>query len=112
MTRAEIYTMLNAIGIPCVYHHFSEGSGQQPPFICFYYPNDNDFKADDTRYVRVDALTIELYTDNKDFTLEETVENALLGAGLVFTKTESYIDTEKMFMVVYETEVLINGQQN
>lgn len=109
MTRAEIYTMLNAIGIPCVYHHFSEGSGQQPPFICFYCPNDNDFLADNTNYVKVDALTVELYTDNKDFELEGRLEAALNGAGLVYTRFGEYIDSEKMYMQTYETEVFIDG---
>lgn len=109
MTRAEINTLLKGVGVPTVYHHFREGTGQQPPFICFYYPNDDDFKADNTHYVRVDALTVELYTDNKDFGLESTLETALLGAGVVFSKTETYIDSEKMYMIVYETEVLING---
>ena len=109
MTRAEVYTMLNNTGIPTVYHHFREGTGKQPPFVCFYYPNDDDFKADDTHYVKVNALTVELYTDEKDFGKESTVETALLNAGLVFRKNEVYIDTEKMFMVTYETEVIIDG---
>lgn len=108
MTRAEIYTMLTTVDIPVAYHHFSEASGQEPPFICFYYPNDDDFKADDTHYARIDAVTIELYTDNKDFTLEASLEAALLNAGIVYGKTEEYISGEKMYMTTYNTEVLID----
>lgn len=109
MTRAEIFTMLKSVGIPTAYHHFAENTGIQPPFICFYCPDDNDFLADNTNYVKVDALTVELYTDNKDFELEGRLEAALNGAGLVYTRFGEYIDSEKMYMQTYETEVLIDG---
>lgn len=109
MTRAEIFTLIKSAGAPAAYSHFRDNTGQQPPFICFYYPNDDDFKADNTHYVGIDALTVELYTDNKDFALEKTLESILLGAGLVYSKTETYIDTEKMYMITYTMEVLIDG---
>lgn len=108
MTRAEIYTMLKSVGIPAAYDHFNEGTGIQPPFIVFYYPNDNDVIADNTNYVRVDALTVELYTDTKDFKLEKKLEDALTGAGLVYSRFGEYIDSEKMYMQTYQTEVLIH----
>ena len=109
MTRAEVYNMLCTVNVPVAYHHFAENSGQQPPFICFYYPYDDDFKADNTNYRRIDSLIVELYTDNNEFTLEGLLETALTGAGLVWTKTETYIDTEKMYMITYTMEVLIDG---
>ena len=53
---------------------------------------------------------IPVYTDNKDFAIENAVEAALNAAGLVFSRNESYIDTEKMYMVSYETEVIITEE--
>ena len=52
-------------------------------------------------------MTIELYTDNKSFDLEERVEDALAGAGLTYARSETYIDTEKLYMVVYSTEIIV-----
>lgn len=109
MTRAEVYTMLCTVNVPVAYHHFAENTGQQPPFICFYYPYDDDFKADNANYRRIDTLFVELYTNNKDFSLEESLEAVLTGAGLVWRKTEEYISAEKMYMITYTTEVLIDG---
>lgn len=110
MTTAEIYTMIQAVGVPCVYHHFREGTGQEPPFICFYFPGDNDLLADDTNYVQINQLIIELYTDAKEFDLEQTLESVLKQNGFVWTKTETYIESEKMYMETYTMEVLINGE--
>lgn len=109
MTYAEISQMISAVGIPYAYHHFEEGSGQQPPFITFYYQGDNDFVADNTNYATIRPLTIELYTDNKNFALEAAVESVLTANDLAFSRTEVFIDSEQMYMVTYYTEVIINA---
>ena len=109
MTYAEISQMISAVGIPYAYHHFEEGSGQQPPFITFYYQGDNDLIADNINYQTVRPLTIELYTDNKDFALEAAVESVLTANDLAFSRTEVFIDSEQMYMVTYYTEVIINA---
>lgn len=108
MTYKEVKTLLSSAGIPVVYYQWPEGQAPEPPYLVFYYPGDNDFKADDSNYSKVRELTVELYTDQKDFALEETVESIL--SPLVYSRNEAYLDTERMFMVSYETEVLINGQ--
>lgn len=108
MTLQEIAAMVESIGLPYAYHHFPDGSGQMPPFVCFYYPQSDDFIADDTNYKRINQMTVELYTDNKDFALEQRVEAALNSAGLVWSKEEFYIDEERMYLASYLTEVIIN----
>jgi len=110
MTYAEIAGVIRSIGIPFAYHHFPENTGQQPPFICYYYPNSNDLKADDINYQSINDLTIELYTDNKDFALEAQVEAVLKDYGFVFSRDETYIESEKMYMVAYYTGVIINAE--
>lgn len=110
MTYEEISQLIASIGIPYAYYQFPERTGQEPPFICFYYPASNDFLADNQNYQKISALRIELYTANKDFALEKAVEDVLRGEMLVYTRNEDYIDSEKMFMITYDTEVLINEQ--
>ena len=109
MTTQEISRMIADIGIPYAYYQFSEATAKPPPFICFYYPNSADFMADNINYAKINALTIELYTDNKDFSLEKRVEDMLTAHGLPYTREETYIDTERMYMVIFNTEVFING---
>lgn len=112
MTREEIASMIAGIGLPNACDHFRDKKGQHPqgpPFICFLYPNDDDFKADNVNYARVTALVIELYTDNVDFGLEDAVAAALIAHELPFTKDQTYIDSERMYQTTYETEVILNA---
>lgn len=109
MTYKEISQMIAEVGVPYAYYQFPEETGQEPPFICFYYPNNNDFVADGENYVNVVQLVIELYTDNKDFSLEATLEAVLDEHDLVFTREETYIDSERMYLQTYYTEVIINA---
>lgn len=107
MTYQNIATMLNSVGIPTAYHHFAEGSGQEPPFICFFYESSADMYADDSNYQKIENLVVELYTDNKDFALEQRLESVLRDAGLTWSRDETYISTERMYEVIYNIVVII-----
>lgn len=111
MTFKEVSQMIQGIGLPYAYYQFPDNTGQQPPFICFFYPNNNDVLADNSNYQKVEHLAIELYTDNKDFTHEAAVEAALSEHDLVWSRSEEYIDSERMFLVVYETDVVITTEE-
>lgn len=110
MTFKEISTMIKNIGLPYAYYQFPEGTAEAPPFICFYYSNDDDLKADNSNYQKIEHLNIELYSDEKDFVNESAVEAALAEAGFVWKRTETYIDTEHFYMVLYETDVVITSE--
>lgn len=111
MRYQDVVTMLTEIeqtlGIPFTYYSYPIGQAPLLPFIVFLYPSSANMTADNTIYQRVDNLTIELYTENKDFALEQSVES-ILSKYIVWDKTEDYIDSEHMFMITYETEIYIN----
>ena len=109
MTYPQIATMVASIGVPYAYYQFPEGTAQPTPFVCFYFDSSNDLYADDKNYQKIRPLTIELYTDNKDFTLEATIEGILSSNGLTYARSESWIDSERMNMVVYTTDVIITS---
>lgn len=108
MTYKQIDTMVGLMGLPYAYYQFPE-TGQKPPFICWYLEGIDDLYGDNINYQRIVNLTIEFYSDEKDFTNEAAIESQLTLSGLTYTKTETYIDSEKMHQTVYEMEVLING---
>lgn len=105
MTIKEIKEMLTEAGLPLAYHHFAEGESPEPPFLIYLIPGSDNFSADGKVYYKVKELDVELYTDIKDPVLEETLESIFDAHELFYNKTESYIDTEKMYEVLYEMEV-------
>ena len=105
MTKAEVVVMLEEIGLPFAYDHFAEGEAVNPPFLVYLYPRANNFAADGVAYYKIDRLQIEVYTDKKDIGLEEKVEAVLDKHGFFYSKSETWINSEKMYEVLYETEV-------
>jgi hypothetical protein len=100
----EVINILEELGIPYAYDHFAEGEGPDPPFICFRCPNSDNFAADGTVYFPITETDIELYTDRKDPETEKKLEGLLIGSGIFFEKTETWIDSEKLYEVLYSFE--------
>lgn len=109
MTRKEVASMIATLKIPYAYYQFDEGTGQAPPFICFFYTSSDDLYADGMNYQKITGLSIEFYSSEKDFSTEATIEALLNSNGLTYQKEEAYIDSEKMFMTSYEMQVLITN---
>lgn len=113
MTYKEVSQMISEIGIPYAYNEFADGTGITPPFICFMFTSSsNDFMADNKNYQAIRPLAIELYTDNKDFALEEALESKLIENEIPFIRQETYLDGEQMFMVVYTTQIVIEEEND
>lgn len=108
MTRAEVFTMIQSMGFPAAYNHFTDDTAKPAPFICFYFPSSDDMMADDINYRKIEQLYIELYTDNKDFAAEISVETVLRSKCLPYQRSETYLDTEQMYLNLYTTEVIID----
>lgn len=110
MTYKEVKTMVATLGLPFAYKQFPNNTEQAPPFICYLFTDrSTDLMADNKNYSKLRPLSIELYTDEKDFEKEATIETALTNAGLAFTRSEDYIESERMYQITYDTEVLIDG---
>ncbi len=108
MTTKEIKTMIASSGDPCVYHHYPEGKVPALPYNIFYFPEDDNFSADDITYQKNTILRIEHYSDNKDFDGENKLEKVLNDNHLPFRKLEAWIESEKLYQITYETEITIN----
>ena len=110
MTSKQVASMVNEIGIPSSYYQFREDTGQQPPFVCFFFSNDNDMKADDSNYAKIERLILEVYSANKDFALESTVESVLASHSMVWSRSETHLGDEDMYEVIYQMDVCITPE--
>jgi len=106
MTYTEIKAMLEEAELPLAYDHFAEGEAPDPPYLVFLFPASDNFAADGRVYQRIDQLDIELYADMKDPTLEKRLEAVLDRHGIFYEKTETWIESERLYEVLYSTEVL------
>ena len=105
MTMEELVAMLHKTGIPFAYDHFAEGESPEPPFICYLLPGSNNFAADGKVYFKMNQVMIELYTDSKDLAVERKVETVLDDSSIFYNKSEVWIQSEKLYEVLYSFEV-------
>jgi hypothetical protein len=104
MTQAELYQALKSIGFPVAYGSFT--NPVTPPFITYQFAYSSDMIADNHNYVDIGNFQVELYTDKKDLTTEKKVQDKLKELGLPYRKFETFLDTENMYQILYEIQIL------
>ena len=108
----DLMQLMEEIGIPFAYDHFAEGESPDPPFITFLLPGSDNFAADGKVYLKIDEVHIELYTDEKNPETEALVEDVLDAHEIFYDKTEVWIESEKLYEVLYAFEgSVINGKE-
>ena len=105
MTMEKVVEMLQEMKIPFAYDHFAEGESPEPPFICYLLPGSNNFAADGKVYFKINQVRIEIYTDSKDLAVERKVEMVMDESGIFYNKSEVWIQSEKLYEVLYSFEV-------
>ena len=101
----RLLEMLREMQLPFAYDHFAEGEATEPPFLCYLLPGSNNFSADGAVYFKISEVRLELYTDTKDLSLEQAVEAVLDRHGLFYDKSETWIESEKLYEVLYFFEL-------
>lgn len=96
----DLKELLERLKMPVAYNHFNEAT--TPPCLIYRRSLTGNFSADDKVYKKLNQFYVELYTEYKNITLEESLE-WLFDESDIFWNVESedYIDTEKMYQVVY-----------
>lgn len=104
MTQGELFNHLKSLGLPVQYHHFTDPP--IPPYLVYLFAYSNDLMADNFNYQDISSFQIELYTNKKDLQSEALVENKLKALFMPYNKIETWIDTEKLFQVIYEIQLI------
>ena len=71
----------------------------------FYFPVQIISRADNIVYAAFENLNIEIYTDEKNPELEASVEAVLKEHELFWQKSEVWIESEKLYEVLYQMTV-------
>ena len=105
----RIAELIKSMGLSFAYDHFAEDESPAPPFICYLTPGSDNFAADGRAYYKINIVNIELYTDTKDPSVEQKVESVLDANGIFYDKTEVWIESEKLYEVLYQFELEVNN---
>jgi len=103
MQADELYTLLKTTGLPVAYHAFKKPPSL--PYLVYLFTFSDNFGADNKVHSRADVYQVELYTVKKDPVIETKLEAALDGAELYWDKSETFIESEDMYQILYEIEI-------
>lgn len=109
MQYKDVSDMIGEMKLPYAYYAFPENTEQATPFVVFWYPQNDGYYADGENYVPIHVLYIELYTDHKDPAIEAQVEQVLRNHDMAWEKGEETIESELMYLVRYQSEVIIDA---
>ena len=101
----RLLEIIKRIGLPNAYHHFAEGESPEPPFLIYLLPASDNFSADGRVYFKANEVHIEIYTDYKSPNIEKKVEAVLDEHGIFYNKSEVFIESEKLYEVLYIFEM-------
>lgn len=101
----KLLEIIKHIGLPNAYHHFAEGESPEPPFLIYILPASDNFSADGRVYFKANEVHIEIYTDYKSPNIEKKVEAVLDEHGIFYNKSEVFIESEKLYEVLYIFEM-------
>ena len=102
---ASLINVIEELNLSFAYHHFAENNAPNPPFLIYLIPGTNHFKADGKIHHKIAVVHLELYTDKKDLDLETKVETILENYEIIYDKTEVWIESEKLYEVLYTFEM-------
>ena len=103
MTLSEFADILKTTGLPVAYRAWPEQKAPPLPYICYLCVGNSPVYADASVYFQSTEVNVEVYTRTKEPAVEVAVEAAL--KGFHWRKSETYIDTEKCYQILYEIEV-------
>ena len=97
----ELLAIVKEIGLPNAYNHFAESEAPAVPYLLYLIPGNDNISADDRAYVKINEVHLELYTDCKDLAAEEQVESVLDAHDIFYDRSETWIESEKLYEVLY-----------
>ena len=109
MTEETVTQMIEEMDLPFAYHHFAEGEEPSLPYLIYLYPESIEFSADGKVYAKGMVLRIELYSGIRDISAERRIEAVLYAYEMFYHKQEVFIESERLYEIMYEMEVPVMG---
>lgn len=105
MTLPELKELLKALGLPVAYLQWTVGQVPELPYILYYSDEDNNFFADDVVYSDGYAVTVEVYSQNRDLELESRVKELLKENNISYESYGEFLKSEDMYLKAYEFNI-------
>lgn len=104
MELENLRNLLKGI-FPTAYWSFPEKQAPPMPYIVYFEESSDNFGADNKVYHHIKQVAVELMTAKKDPSAEKAVEAVFDANDIFWQKTETHLDDEDAYEVIYNLEV-------
>lgn len=104
MNQVQVIQLLNTLSVPSFYDHAPVGTVL--PFLTIHSEQPDNFKADNAVFCEKWNFRLDLYSAEKNLTIEKEIKDLLNENGIVWDKTESYLSDENCWEVEFEFQVM------
>ena len=103
MTFAELVAILEPTGFPWTYHHWD--TPPPPPYGVYLSVRDNPFFADNRTYTFSAGIRLEVYSLERETSLDDKVRAALDAAEIPYDTDYTFLESEGLYESIFEIEV-------
>ena len=103
MTFAELVAILEPTGFPWTYHHWD--TPPPPPYGVYLSVRDNPFFADNRTYTFSAGIRLEVYSLERDTSLDDKVRAALDAAEIPYDTDYTFLESEGLYESIFEIEL-------
>ena len=104
ITYMDLKGEMEALGFPCTYGSFK--SSPPIPFTVIQFAYSGDMMADNQNYKDIGNYQLEYYNSIKFPPDETLIQNKLKELRLPYTKTEVFLDSEDLYQVIYDIQLI------
>ena len=103
MQQSELYQLLASTGLDVYF--YQTGQPVSPPYVVYLRDGTSSWGSDSKNFIRKDSYIVEFYSEEQDAENQGKIETVLDNAGINYTTSESYLESESMYMVAFNFEI-------
>ena len=103
MRQNELYDLLCSTGLDVYF--YQTGEPVSPPYVVYLRDGAESRGSDNKNCIRKDSYIVEFYSDEQDAENQSKIETVLDNAGINYKTNESYLESERLYMVAFYFDI-------
>lgn len=110
MTIEEFVSMLKESGLPVTHYQWPVGKVPDLPYLVYLIPQSAGEYADNQTWAEICEIDVELYSEQRNFQLEDQIKKIFNAHELPYTTEFNYIESEQMFQTIFHLEEVFENE--
>lgn len=101
MTIEEFVKVLQESDLPVTHYQWPVGNVPDLPYLVYTIPQSDGEYADNRTWAEICEIDVELYSEQRNFQLEDRLKEIFNAHELPYTTEFNYIESEQMYQTIF-----------